>query len=212
MKKTISIFALLLLKCFVPTVQSAYILETAPQGTTNGGTSISSNQFLGARFAITETSLITGIGGHLKSSSEVGYDRSIFIALVPTEAPDYFPSDISLSNAIFTSVFDAPYNDVGPYPYQVDDTLISTNIILAPGNYALVAGSGLFGATGKGWMPVSGNTQNLPWFFYMNRLIGDYFRNIDEQPIRFLVEGTPVPEPNTILLLVCGTLLSRKKR
>jgi len=152
---------------------------------------------------LTEKYLITGVGGHVKSNGPDN-DRSIFVAIVPTIGPDYFPSDTSLSDAIFATLFEAPFNNVGPYPYQVDETIIQTNFILGPGSYAIVFGSGLFGATGRGWMPVSGPTQELPWSFLKNEYTGGYFMNVNKQPTRFVVEGTPVPEPATMLLLASG--------
>lgn len=192
--------------CTVLPVKAALILETAPQGTSNGGTSVTSFQFLGARFTLTDRFLITGIGGHIKSDVEL--DRSLFVALVPLYGPELLPADTSLSDAIFHATFLAPYNDVGPFPFQVPDTLISTHLVLGAGDYGIIFGSGLFGATGSGWMPVSGPIQPLPYFFSMNSFIGDYFRNVDEQPVRFLVEGRQVPEPGVLgLLLAAGLAL-----
>lgn len=190
------------------------ILETSPQGSSNGGTSILPMQFLGAKFHLDDSYLITGIGGHVKS--DITYDRSIFAAIVPLFGPNLLPSDPFLSNAVYAQRFLAPYNTIGHYPYQVPDTILPTNFVLMPGDYGLIFGSGLFGATGTAWMPVSGGIQPLPWFFSMNRYIGDYFRNMNEQPVRFLVQGErhSVPEPASIALMSIGLLylfaLSRK--
>jgi hypothetical protein len=192
---------------------AATLLETAPLGTTNGGTSISDMQYLGARFTLDGTYRIAEIGGHVKSSSTYE-DRSIFVAIVPTNNPDNLPADITLSDAIYATNVEAPFNDLGPYPYQVDETIISTNFILDPGNYAIVFGSGLFGATGSGWMPVSGSVQSTPWLI-QGKWAGDYFRQIDDQPVRFVVSGVAVPIPPALYLFGSGLLgligISRKK-
>jgi hypothetical protein len=133
-------------------------------------------QYLGARFSLNDTYRIEEIGGHVKSSSTYD-DRSIFVAVVPTNNPDNLPADITLNDAIYATTFEAPFNDEGPYPYQVDETIISTSFILDPGNYAVIFGSGLFGATGSGWMPVSGSIQATPWLI-QGKWAGDYFRQI----------------------------------
>lgn len=190
-------------------LQSAHampILETAPLGTTNGGNTINKFSYLGARFSLSTPYRVTGIGGHVKS--DVSWDRSLFIALLPLGGPNLLPADSLLSDAIFATSFLAPYNDVGPYPFQVPETIISTDILLDAGEYGVVFGSGLFGATGEGWMPLSGPIQNLSWFFSMNRLIADEFRNLDEQPMRFVVQGDPmsIPEPNTASLILLAAL------
>lgn len=196
---------------------AAVLLETAPQGTTNGGTAILATQFLGARFTLTNDFHITSLGGHFKG--EVGTDRSIFIALVEIASPSALPSLADLGDPIFATSFLAPYNDVGPYPNQVPDTLLATDFDLAAGSYVLIVGSGLFGATGAGWMPSSGPIQELPWFVTWNGLIDDDFVNRNEQPVRFLVNGCydfpgggatqgcfpgpgpfPAPEPATLAL------------
>ena len=122
---------------------SLTILETAPLGITNGGTSIGDVQFLGARFTLESKTLITGVGGHVKSYDPQllpyppGFngDRSLFVAIVPTVDADRFP-DLSLSQAIYVAVFDAPFNSVGPYPFQVAETIIKTQLLLFPGEYA----------------------------------------------------------------------------
>ena len=167
------------------------VLETAGQGQTNGGTTINECFWLAARFEISDSRRITSIGGHVKGLSS--QDRSLFIALVPVSGPDGVP-DPELSQVIFSTVFEAPFNDEPPYPYQVPDTIIQTDLILEPGWYAIVFGSGLFGATGSGWMPLSGPTQPLPWFLYRNCLFDEEFHNIDDQPTRFLVESCPPAE------------------
>lgn len=179
--------------------QPALILETAPLGTTNGGTSISPSQYLGARFTISQPALISGVGGHVKSYGTDGEDRTIFVSIAPVTTPEGFPSDTTLSESLFSATLEPPYNLVGPYPYQVPETIVPTDFVVPAGNYAIVFGSGLFGATGSAWMPLSGPIQSLPWFFSMNRNSGDYWRNLNEQPMRFVVEAL-VGIDNSILV------------
>lgn len=187
-----------------PAARAALLLETAPQGTTNGGTSILSTQFLGARFELAIASHIDSIGGHFKGN--VTDDRSLFLALVGLDGPTALPSLADLSSPIAALSFVAPFNDVGPYPYQVADTVLQVDLDLSAGTYALIVGSGLFGATGSGWMPVSGPIQVLPWFVARNAFISDDFRNLNEQPVRFLITGeaNKVPEPGSLTLALLG--------
>lgn len=181
------------------------LLETAHEvigtGTTNGGTAVFEDQWLGARFELDQQYRITDIGGHVKSSSDYP-DRSLFAAIVPVSESTGFPSDMLLSEAVFSIVFDAPYNDVGPYPYQVPDTVINTDFILDAGTYALMFGTGLFGATGGGWMPMRSGMMELPWYFKARNMTE--FSNIErEQLVRFFVHGEVIPAPDALLL---GTL------
>jgi len=134
------------------------ILETAPLGVINGGTSIlptthPSTQFLGVRFSLNSSYLITKVGGHVKGNAND--DRSMFVSINPIGTPSSFPNDVFLSDAIFSESFIAPFNDIGPFPYQVPETILDTNFILGPGSYSFMFGSGLFGATGLGWMPIA---------------------------------------------------------
>jgi hypothetical protein len=178
------------------------LLETAPEvtgaGTTNGGIAVNEDQWLGARFKLDKPYRITDIGGHIKSSSAYT-DRSLFAAVVPVLESTGFPSDMLLSEAVFATVVEAPFNDVGSYPYQVPDTVIKTDFVLEAGSYALLFGTGLFGATGAGWMPLRSSMMDLPWYF---RSWGtDEFRNLPrEQLTRFFVHGEVLPAPGAFIL------------
>ena len=180
---------------------SRTILETAPLGITNGGTSILAInsrpdgvfQFLGVRFTLESKTLITGVGGHVKSydpqypPADFNGDRSLFVAIVPTVDADSVPD---LSQAIFVAVFDAPFNSFdGPYPFQVPETIIKTSFLLFPGDYVIMFGSGLFGATGSGWMPIAPHDYGTPRYFFV---VASGFYERSFEPARFVVIGSPV--------------------
>jgi len=187
---------------------SRTILETSPLGITNGGTSIipinsrpdGVFSFLGARFTLQSKTLITGVGGHVKSYDPQvlpyppGFngDRSLFVAIVPTIDAVSFP-DLALSQAVFVAVFDAPFNSVGPFPFQVPEAIIETHRLLFPGDYVIIFGSGLFGATGSGWMPIASMDFGTPRYIFANNHTGvAEFHEGGFQPARFVVVGFPV--------------------
>jgi len=192
------------------------ILETAGYGSTRGGLAIG-NSFLGARFSLSNTTLITEIGGQVQSWSDDSYpsnwdfDRSVFFALIQTEGDFLYPTDTQLSNPIFSEKVELSWSS-GNYSIG-NDTLINVNQILTPGEYAIIFGSGLFGATGTGWMPytyshIEENTPDLNYLSYQPHSNTEW-QGLNENGIeyspRFIVNGvTTVPEPLTYHLLLIG--------
>ena len=159
--------------------------------------------------------MITSVGGHIKSYAPgewAGFngDRSLFVAVVPTADAVSFP-DLALSRAEFVAVVQAPYNAVGPHPFQVPDTVIPTRFQLPAGDYVILFGSGLFGATGSGWMPIGPYDFATPRYIAGNNLI-DFgppryilanahtgpvaFFDMDYQPARFVITGYPLGNPH----------------
>ena len=167
------------------------ILQTSPLGYTNGGTSILSGpttQFLGVKFLLDQSYQITRLSGHVKGYSNT--DTSLFVAINRLDTTTGLPTDVSLSDALYTNTFDAPSNDIGPYPYQVAPTYFDTSFILEAGSYSIMFGSGLFGATGSGWMPIASTSYGSQDYFLMGSYTGMLeFHDIDYQPAHFLVEG-----------------------
>jgi hypothetical protein len=77
-------------------------------------------------------------------------------------------------------------------------------VTLAPGNYGLVFGSGLFGANGFAGLGDGNNTIGSPFFF--QSLFSDEWQSQDPQGIRVFVLGSAVPEPSTWAMMLLGFL------
>ncbi|MEM8960578.1 MAG: hypothetical protein AAGD38_03795 [Acidobacteriota bacterium] len=171
------------------------IFETATLGAigqSGAGTfAINSTTFLGASFTTTDTFNLTSIGGHVVATDgQAG--QTIFVALVPVLG-NGLPADTDLTNdAIFASVVEAP---------QTSDEikLLTGNIELPPGNYAVVFGSGQFGATGSARMPGNDIDLGSPNYFFSSA--GSWFTG-GLTNSRFFLNGFsgPVVGPNTIFI------------
>jgi hypothetical protein len=191
-------------------------LESVPLGSTSvgGGATINADIFLGWRFQLTDTLQVTDIGGHLISYPNVG-DEKIFGAIVSLNRPNALPqgNPFQSGEVLASTSFNAGFPS--------SDTTVPLSITLNPGNYALVFGSGLFGASGEGALPdLPIDPPFIPKELY---LIWDNssWREGAINGGRFVVKGelstsTPVPEPTCLLGLMAfgvlgtGSLLKRK--
>lgn len=190
-----------------PSAGATTILDTAISGPTGqtGGRSISADQFLGARFSLTETTKITHFGGHL-------FGREIFAAFIaldsPTALPSFLGTDIetnviasTLFNAFDTNEFDRPISGTVEH-------LEAFELVLGPGDYALVFGDDKFGAQplfGGGFMADNGVAAPGASMFFWQGFSGSWFDT--SQPMRFVIKGkavTAVPLPGTAPLLFCA--------
>lgn len=196
-------------------------LESATLGSTGqrGGVALYEEQFYGWRFQLDQTLRVTHIGGHLlggELSSGVlvrGYD--IFGAIISLENSEalpqgtpFLPEEV-LATTIVTTTFPS------------SETLVPLSVTLNPGNYALVFGSGLFGATGVGSIPNYSDQSDIPpttLASYFTWSAGQGFnpprwRNGTEggsSRTRFVVTGKlvePVPEPASLVGLLTGGAL-----
>ena len=106
-------------------------------------------------------------------------------------------------------------------PGPSSDVTVPLSVALAPGDYALIFGSGLFGATGRGYMPFtnSDTAAGANSYFFWN-VSQSIWKDSIYRDMRFFVSGHPtssVPEPSTYVmaavgLLGVGFLARRKKR
>ncbi len=169
------------------------IHESALPGATGetNGYLIDGTQFLGSRFSIGDTYLVDSIGGHLGAFGE----GQIFGAILSLSSATALPagSPFLAEELVATTTFDAPSPS--------EDFLTPLPAKLTPGNYALVFGSSLFGASGGAFLPF--NNSDIPGsasYFYW---YGDGSAWIDRafSRTRFVVTGHVVPIPAAFWLL-----------
>lgn len=171
-------------------------LESAVLGAVGkfGGSSITPNQFIGWRFEIDRPLRVTEVGGHLLGLSPTG-PNVIFAALVALESVDVFPrGDPFLPEEIVAVATFSP-----PFPSAEIFTPLAAD--LDPGAYALVYGTGLFGATDNGGMPNGTDQSDIApttidsYIFYgipfFNR--PPLWRGPLASNMRFVIRGTAAP-------------------
>jgi len=185
------------------------IYESATLGPTGktGGGSLNLGQFLGSRFSITETVEVTSIGGHIGG---IGVSPELFGVIVELPGPSVLPagSPFTGSEVLASTVFTPP----GPS----SDVSVPLSVILTPGDYAIIFGSGLFGATSStGFTPQNdvvtpaGSGSFILWSDFGSIWIdGSSFRNERYTINGNVLEQTPVGGTilpiDTTALLVAG--------
>ncbi len=178
-----------------------------PRSEITGGSNVSSGVFVGVRFHLDQPVVTTEIGGHFVKNTGTG--ESFFGTIVALADENDFPDsgDLSTPDVVGATLlaFPEPSN-------EVFGTLAKP---LPPGWYALVFGSGLFGASGSGAALNNGMDIDDPVYIGYQpgavngwgNLINPIFRNF-----RFVVEGSVVPEPSTLLLVLAGLAVSVVRR
>jgi len=176
------------------------LYESATLGPTgiNGGATIghtTTNSWqLGCRFSLTETAQITAVGGHIGNFSldngHLDPDAEIYAAIVELDSPSSFPS--FLPSEIETHALAAVTFIPGDTSASSADLRVPLSILLEPGNYALIFGTGLFGVDGMAAMAL--NNPVLPGASFFSGLTSDHWNptSTDPQDMRFVVEGYTV--------------------
>jgi PEP-CTERM motif len=176
--------------------QADIVFESATLGPTGfmfPAPSILDLQFLGSRFAVTNTVRVTSVGGHLE-----GISGTFFAAIVSLSSPTALPSGSPFdTTTVATTTFTAPFPS--------DDILVPLSATLGPGNYGLIFGTGQFGAAGgDGAMPE--NNVDLfgtaPYFIWVAGAA--WQDNGPLHDLRFVVMGDNVPEPASVVLFGLG--------
>jgi hypothetical protein len=220
----IGAFALLLSQA-----HAVLIYESAVAGPYNaGGFGYDDVVYMGSHFTLTSPASITAVGGHFMYT--VGTSFAAIIAAPANSVPAFEVEDLA-ANALAHAVFSTPSGNI------FSDVTIPLSVSLPAGEYALVFGSGLFGATGEGAL----SQLNPPWYLdhwfeslytiTSQGVIIDRFWSDDlgddarSQGVRFFVEGdgpafvpprdSPhIPEPAGVILGMASIplMISRRRR
>lgn len=183
-----------------PTADAAVIFESGvlgPTGLEKGAVAasvVASDVFAGVRFQLTEPVVTSQVGGHFVDRS----NGTFFGAIVRLDNENDFPNsgDLSTPDVLGAAVL--------IFPVPSAEVFGNLAIALDPGWYALVFGSGLFGAAGDGAAPLNNPDIGSPTYIAFQPgavsgwgvLLNPIFRNF-----RFVVNGQVVPEPSTVGLI-----------
>lgn len=151
-------FLVPVLLLLAPLASAQTSLESATLGTTGriGGTSITDQQFVGWRFQVAQTFQVAEVGGHLLGFTTPAEEGPIFGALIRLGSLSAFPAGAPFLPAeVVASTLFSP-------PFPSDEILVPLEATLEPGAYALVFGSGQFGATGGGAIHNGPDQDDIP--------------------------------------------------
>lgn len=158
----------------------------------SGGSNVSPVVYVGVRFYIEQPTVTSQIGGHFVKN--VGAEASAFGAIVALKGPDDFPDSGNLSTP------DVVGSTLINLPELSNEVHGSLSKSLSPGWYALVFGSGLFGASGSGGALNNGVDIGEPAYIAFQLGSGFGWSNLEGflSNFRFVVQGDTVPEPKAM--------------
>ncbi|MEQ9668027.1 hypothetical protein [Coleofasciculus sp. G2-EDA-02] len=204
---SIAVAALIMFGGSTTAQASTLILESVPFDSVDtgsrGGTDVDADQFLGWRFDLNSRLNVTDIGGTFFGFSSIP-NRNIFGAIISLNGIDALP----LGNPFLPEEVLAVTTLTTPIGHN--DLLTPLEVRLEPGNYALVFGSGLFGATGSSVMSfLQGSPRSSSVFFWdvdTPPLEARWVNTVS--PNRFVIVGsTSVPETSPVLSFLCVVTL-----
>ena len=169
--------------------------ERAEVSEENGLLAVGDIQFVGTRFLLDDSVHIDAVGATLSSVTD---GSSFFMGIIQLNGINDLPmgDPFTPEELIATTVITAGV--------AVDDYMAPIDLILTPGYYGLIIGSGMYGTTGTGSMP-SDNTGSS---FSRSRIGPDDWTNWGDygRGNRFLLEGNVIPEPSSALLTIFGVV------
>jgi hypothetical protein len=145
-----------------PSRGASIIFESGTLGTTGlslgevPSANVSNYVLNGVRFQVTKPVATTKIGGHFVGAP--GENGRLFGAIVSLDSASDFPDSGNLSTV------DVLGSTLIEFPYPSSEVFGNLAVTLDPGWYAVVFGSGLFGATGFGAMPLNNPDIGTPTY------------------------------------------------
>lgn len=183
------------------TLFSTADLNDFSSGSELGSYIIDNTNFVGASFHLSSASDISAIGGYFTQFSA----DNIFGAILASGASWNTLASSALTDVVFSgSGYDQTVSLTAP-------------LHLAAGDYQVVFGSGLFGATGSSALVDSQYTLGNP-AIKQTFDAGQHLSALSSQDVRITVLGTvsPAPEPEGIAMLLAGmgivSVLARRRR
>lgn len=187
-------------------VRAAIIHESATFAPGGDSPAITPGQWLGSRFSVDGVVNVASVGGHFSGHHLFG---SIFTAIVSLSSPSALPSENPFDDSLLaTTLFSPPAVD--------GDLFVPLSVTLNPGHYALIFGSGQFGADGHGAMrsgniDIPGAASYIIWSISGQPPMGDWYDMAGGSGgLRFLVKS--IPEPGTGFLAAAAIFALRRRR
>jgi hypothetical protein len=194
-------------RAFAAADTTEVLYQTGNMGTPgqSGGTGVGAFQYLGTRFELPERRIATAVGGHFGTFGTG--EQTLFAALVRLTSMSDFPDSLNPLNTpdvLATTVF--------AFPQPSNDVIASIGEVeLTPGIYAVVFGSGQFGANGGGFAPATNVPVGIDSDFGYTSGVGPHWRDAGSAQDRFVVYGE-IPEPGASVLLIALTSLVSSAR
>ncbi len=160
--------------------------------------------FTGVRFHLDQPAIATQVGGHFAAPAA----GTFFGAVVALDDSNDFPdsSDLSTPDVLGHALLNFTSSSA-----EVFGVL---SLSLDTGWYALVFGSGLYGAVGSGGAPANNPDIGEPTYIAVHPGSGVSWIDLATfvTDLRFVVKGTIVPEPSTPALVVLAMLITLATR
>jgi hypothetical protein len=168
-------------------------------GTTQGNGFAGGSFFVGADFTVSAATRVTGIGAAFANTADTAGGGAIFGAIVQVDPMTGLPlqpvetlASVTLGNVVFTPTVDG-------------DTTAALSVVLGPGTYGVVFGSGLFGADGVADLLLGNDPVGSASVFEND--FAPFAADPSDTDARLFVDGVPAPEPGSFALLGAGTVL-----